>query len=185
MSDFIFYSWQSDLLPKFNRYFIGKAIERAIKDLSAELRLEEAQREISLHFDEGTQGVPGSPDIASTILEKIDRCRVFVADLTFVGTNQGGESLPNPNVLIEYGYALKSKGSQRIIGVLNTTYGVPENLPFDLRHKRVTVRYEARPDDSAEKLRSSKEKLTQNLKRTLRPSLLATKYTRFEQTRGL
>jgi len=40
-------------------------------------------------------------------------------------------------VLIELGYALKSLGPRRVILVQNTAFGTPEELPFDLRHKRV------------------------------------------------
>lgn len=36
-----------------------------------------------LEIDQDTQGVPGSPPIAETILAKIDVADIFVADLTF------------------------------------------------------------------------------------------------------
>src|SRR5262249_21846298 len=60
---------------------------------------------------------------------------------------------PNPNVLIEYGYALKNLGESRVLAVMNTAFGGPELLPFDLRGKRILT-YEARPgepDRSAER----------------------------------
>lgn len=70
-------------------------------------------------------GVSGSPPIFATILEKIDRAAIYVPDFTFVGKNLGGEPIPNPNVLIEYGWALKSLGYKRIVAVMNQAYGAP------------------------------------------------------------
>jgi hypothetical protein len=45
---------------------------------------------------------------------------------------------PNPNVLVELGYALRALGEERVILVMNTAFGKPEALPFDLRRKRIT-----------------------------------------------
>jgi len=39
---------------------------------------------------------------------------------------------PNPNVLVELGYALKHLGENRIILLFNSAYGAAHNLPFDL-----------------------------------------------------
>jgi hypothetical protein len=47
--------------------------------------------------------------------------------------------MPNPNVLIELGYALKALGHASIIMVMNTAFGPLENLPFDLRQKRAVT----------------------------------------------
>jgi hypothetical protein len=38
---------------------------------------------------------------------------------------------PNPNVLVELGYALKALGDERVIVVVNTAFGKEELLPFD------------------------------------------------------
>ncbi|WP_444544716.1 hypothetical protein, partial [Shewanella glacialipiscicola] len=58
----IFYSWQSDIENKFNRNFIKDCLERAIKQLNQDLKIEDA-----LRLDHDTKDVQGSPDIASTI----------------------------------------------------------------------------------------------------------------------
>ncbi len=87
--------------------------------------------------DRDTQAVPGSPDIGVTILEKIDASEAIVADVTIVGAYDSERPTPNPNVLIELGYALKSLGERRLILVQNVAFGGPELLPFDLRQKRV------------------------------------------------
>jgi hypothetical protein len=101
--------------------------------------------EIEPVIDRDTQGVTGAPDIGVTILSKIDVADAFVADVTIVNAALGGRPTPNPNVLIELGYALKALGPERIVLVQNTTFGGPELLPFDLRQKRV-LGYESAED---------------------------------------
>ena len=61
MPQTVFYSWQSDLPSNHNRNLIGRAVEAACKQLSDEL-------DVELAPDRDTQGVPGAPDIAATIL---------------------------------------------------------------------------------------------------------------------
>lgn len=136
----VFYSWQSDRSQ--NRNFIRSALDAAIKELHGDISLEEAKRDVVV--DQDTQGVPGSPAIADTILAKIRSANVFVADLTFMPNNSDSASrreTPNPNVLLEFGYALHALGDSRIIGVFNETYGSPNNLPFDLAHRRWPIRF--------------------------------------------
>src|SRR5215831_4318363 len=137
----IFYSWQSDQ-PQ-NRSFIRSALQLAIKELQQDSALDEAQRDIVA--DQDTQDVPGSPGVAETILEKIRLADVFVADLTFVQKagerNAPERACPNPNVLLEYGYALHALGEGKIIGVLNEVHGSPKDLPFDLNHRRWPIRF--------------------------------------------
>jgi hypothetical protein len=83
--------------------------------------------------------VPGCPDIGATILSKIDAASAFVADVTIVGQTIKGKPTPNPNVLVELGYALSSLGWDRIVLVMNTAFGGPDLLPFDLRQKRAML----------------------------------------------
>ena len=128
----IFYSWQSDIKAASNRTLIQNALEGAAKDIR-----DDDSIEIEPVVDRDTFGVPGSPDIGSTIFNKIDNCDIFVADVTIVNNHQQARPAPNPNVLIELGYALKSKGDNRTILVLNSACGNPELLPFDLRQKRI------------------------------------------------
>ena len=81
-------------------------------------------------------------DITATILDKIRSSAVFVADVSAIARTSDGKCLPNPNVLIELGWALRELGAERIIAVLNTASGCkPDDLPFDIRHRR-TLTYE-------------------------------------------
>ena len=82
---------------------------------------------------------PGSPSIPDTILQKIATSDAVVADLTLTHTSDKQADLKkrgsNPNVMFEYGYALR-KSDQNIFGVINKAFGEPEELPFDLRERR-------------------------------------------------
>jgi hypothetical protein len=127
----IFYSWQSDTRAAANRTLIKEALEAAAKELR-----DDGSISVEPVIDRDTLAVPGAPDIGTTILEKIDASAVMVADVTIVGRDNNRPT-PNPNVLIELGYALKSLAWRRIILVQNVAFGGPEDLPFDLRQKRV------------------------------------------------
>ncbi len=128
----IFYSWQSDLPNATNRGLIQAALEEAAKKIRADDSIA-----VDPVVDRDTSGLPGAPDIAHAIFAKIDRALAFVADVSLVDTNVGGRRTPNPNVLIELGYAVKTLGWERIVLVMNTAYGEVADLPFDLRQKRV------------------------------------------------
>jgi hypothetical protein len=58
-------------------------------------------------LDSDTQGVAGEPHVTEELLRKISESEFFAPDLTFVGRTDGGKLLPNPNVLIERGFALR------------------------------------------------------------------------------
>lgn len=103
----VFYSWQADHPAKTGRNLVRRALEDAINQLNSDADVEEVARE-AIALDRDTQNVPGSPPIVDTIFRKIDETMVFVADLTFVGRRVSGKPTPNPNVAIDYGYALKA-----------------------------------------------------------------------------
>lgn len=127
----LFYSWQSDLPNSTNRGFIEECLKRAIKELKAE-----GQLRVEPCLDRDTMNVPGSPDIAATIFDKIESAALFVCDVSIINQGTEGRPTPNPNVLIELGYAVKALGWNRVVCVLNQATGEVENLPFDLRHRR-------------------------------------------------
>jgi hypothetical protein len=139
----IFYSWQSDLPNATNRGFIEKALQNAVKAIR-----DDDSIKIEPVIDRDTQGVPGAPDIAQTILQKIEQSQIFVCDVSIINRWMSiilrKRAAPNPNVLVEPGYALKVLGPECIIMVLNAAYGKQELLPFDLRMKRVVSYYEQR-----------------------------------------
>jgi hypothetical protein len=102
----IFYSWQSDLPNATNHGFIEKALEIAAKSIR-----DDDSIQIEPVVDRDTVGVPGTPDIAETILDKIERAQIFVCDVSIINQDTQFRLTPNPNVLIELGYALKALSS--------------------------------------------------------------------------
>lgn len=139
----IFYSWQSDLNSKDNHFFIEGAIKASLKELSRN-----TLDKIELNFDKATRDVTGSPDISSTIFNKITSSNVFIADISFINSEiDGMRKTPNPNVLIELGYAVRNLGWDNIILIFNEVYGSLEDLPFDLRNHRV-MRYSSDNKDA-------------------------------------
>jgi hypothetical protein len=171
MAATVFFSWQSDTPTKVGRNFLRKALEDACAAIASDAAVGEAHRDLAVDSD--TQGVPGHPPIVETIFNKIDSASVFVADMTFVAKRPNGDALPNPNVLIEYGWALKSLMHKRIICVMNTAYGEPsiDALPFDLRHLRWPFRYELLETASDEVRAEQRRKLTAFLTEAIRGCL--------------
>lgn len=134
----IFYSWQSDSPNNTNRGFIEDALEKAIKILKADDSIE-----IEPVLDRDTLGEPGAIHIAESVFSKIERAKVFVGDVSIIGIVPVSDSAwqerptPNPNVLVEFGYALKTLRHTGVLMVMNTAFGKIEELPFDLDRRRV------------------------------------------------
>jgi hypothetical protein len=130
----IFYSWQSDLSNACNRGFIGDCIGSAIDQIksAAELQLDPS-------LDRDTKGAAGSVDIAGIIFSKIRAADVFIGDVSIINPNRTEKCrpTPNPNVLTELGYAAGFHGWERVICVVNTAFGKIEDLPFDIRQRKV------------------------------------------------
>lgn len=170
MAHTVFYSWQTDTSAKDCRSFIEKALTKAIEQLAQDISIDEAIREEGLTLDKDTKGVAGTPPIVDTIFRKIDAAGAFVADVTFVGKRLDGRPTPNPNVLLEYGWALKSRGYARIICVMNTAYGKPsdQTLPFNMKHLRWPIQYMLPATADAAKRTEIQASLIEDLKTALR-----------------
>lgn len=133
----VFYSWQSDTDKKLNNFYIRDCIKKSIKSIKKEI-------EFDIILDRDTKNESGSPHIVDTIFRKISTSDIFVCDLTIINSNWVGKLLkhkktPNPNVLIELGYAVKVLGWERIICVVNTSFCKVEDLPFDIKQNRVST----------------------------------------------
>ncbi len=127
----IFYSWQSDLPKEMNI----NAIRNNIK--SAVAKLEEDNDCFNIMLDEATRDTAGSPSIPSAIFEKIYDSDIFIVDVSIINHESSSDrKTPNPNVLIELGYAIAKLGWERIILIFNEKYGKIEELPFDIRNHR-------------------------------------------------
>ena len=136
----IFYSWQSDLDSSINRHFIEDALMRSLRSIrgnDSEL--------IEPVLDRNRTSLSGSSQNPESILAKITQADIFVADVSITNSESSSFPTPNPNVLIELGYAVARLGWNRILLVQNSAFGGPEQLPSDLREHRV-IRYHLNRD---------------------------------------
>ncbi|MDD4685562.1 MAG: hypothetical protein PHD45_10070 [Bacteroidales bacterium] len=149
----IFYSWQSKITPTKNRYYIKKCLKKAISKIEEQKKYPELNG-VNLILEEGVSGLPGSPPVASTIVDdRIPNCAIFIADLSVTDPLKDYEIKKKHkrgvhqalNVIFEYGVAYNAISSARIIGILNSEHGSPndnnENIPFDIRHLRYGIEY--------------------------------------------
>lgn len=126
----VFYSWASDHKNQ------KKEIENTLR---AALKATKKQLNIDLVIDRDTKGKSGAIDIIDSIFEKIDHCRIFVADLSFIGSKWRfrNQKFVNQNVLFETGYALRKLGENNLILIFNKKYGSVDDLPFDINKRRI------------------------------------------------
>lgn len=127
----IFYSWQSDLPNNSNRGFIESCLKRTIQDVDKVMPFQ-----LEFNIDRDTKLEIGTPNILESIFKKIERSKIFIADISIINSDSAGRKCPNPNVLIELGYAARVLGWERVFCFYNTDYGSVEDLPFDLRQRR-------------------------------------------------
>jgi len=195
----IFWSWQSDTHQPSNRHFVRDVLADLARNLNGVDVTEDAERpdideddderdfladDGRIEVDHDTLGVGGSPPIADTILRKIREAAVFVADVTPICITAAGKRVPNPNVMIELGYAMKVLDYQRIVLVMNAAEGAAlKYLPFDLRHWRAPAIYSLRKDASDERRAEVAAGLKATLKKRITPGLKLAEETSLEDRR--
>lgn len=102
-------------------------------------------------------------DIVPTILGKISSAAVFIADLTPICTTVSGKRIPNPNVMVELGWAFHRPGWERVIAVINEASGATINdLPFDIRQRRV-ITYSLSEEANKAERQTQRSRLVQAL----------------------
>jgi hypothetical protein len=154
----IFWSWQSDIEGNVSRHFIKNCLKNAVDLLN-----EETIFESRVEVDHDTKDVLGSPSITETIFNKIKNCTVFIGDLTPI-TSTKKRKVMNPNVAIEIGYALALLGDDKVITIMNNSFGSISDLPFNLRHKRGPLTYSLNNRASKNEIEKEEKKLTNILK---------------------
>lgn len=136
----IFYCWQSD---------IPGQREMIREELLAQAYRLEAENDCHVEVDEDTRSVAGMIPIADAVLEKIRNADIFVCDISPVATIHrkdvngheilGAEKkMPNSNVMLELGYALRCMHSSRIIALANTRGDKWHDgeMPFDIFNRQ-------------------------------------------------
>ncbi|SMC95075.1 hypothetical protein [Pedobacter nyackensis] len=179
----IFFSWQMTTDVKYNKRFILNCIEKAVKKLKNKPEFSN----IEFIILEGITGEAGSPQVASLIVdERIPNCDIFIADLSVVNhiswlgreiqnlTGNKYKPFQNNNVIYEYGVAYNSLGEQKIIGVLNSAFGSPNqnpsNIPFDLAHIRFPIEYNYSKDK--DKKEEVEKQLVSNLTKAIKDTAI-------------
>ena len=138
LSTTVFFSWQSDTDQDVTTRAIRNAVRAAFPGL-------EAKHVSTFQIDEATRNMPGAQNIPMTLIEKIKKADVFVADITSVTTDNVLEkSFPNSNVTFELGYAVAHLGWARIVLLFNKSVGQFKDLPFDFDRQRISP-YTLRP----------------------------------------
>jgi len=125
----IFYSWQSDKNKNVLRNLVNECIKKIKK---------EGIYKINYTYYPNDNKT-GSPDILTSIIDKIKISDVFIADLTNITdyntTNNKTKYLQNSNVCYELGFADSILPDDNIIILTDIE---PEKLFFDIRQRRIT-----------------------------------------------
>ena len=117
-----------------NRNLIEACLKKAIKLLENEI---DEVSEISIESD--SRNDTGTPNLVESIFEKIETCDILVADLSIINAESNCRPTPNPNVLLEVGFAAKAISWSNILCIYNCEYGKVELLPFDIRTRKPII----------------------------------------------
>lgn len=182
MSYKIFFAYQTDSEDKFNKGFIHQASQNAIDKLKLE--------GYKIEFDYGFKKTPGTTFLIGEMLKKNDDADMVLVDLTLTSSknwffakkrsffgktfayfNSEIDKLsPNPNVLLETGYAWSKKGQYRTLIVMNTAFGNPEELPVDFKGFRWGITYTLDENNYKDRKRI-REELSSDLYKAFKSSI--------------
>ena len=125
----VFYSWQMSTPIEENKQKILNCLEKAVAKLKND--------GFEIVIDQDSRNTTRESSIDYIILQKIPNCDFFVGDITPVVKDDKGKPIPNPNVMLELGYAAKAIGWARCLLVWNTKYGDLNQAPFDIRNRSI------------------------------------------------
>ena len=110
--------------------------------------IEKLKKNKQIHFFDCDDG-HGTYKLDNKIYLMIDKCDLFIADITPEKVNKNNttdmngnqkeliETIYNPNVMNELGYALGKKNWEQILIIYNSKNIIPENLPFNIKNFHV------------------------------------------------
>ncbi|WAL58143.1 hypothetical protein [Thermocoleostomius sinensis] len=122
------YAQSSDLLREAIQTFLDKLNKRS---------------RLPLTLEESNRLTEGPIRLNSSLMRKIRKCLLFVADGTPILhiDNNPPQLIPSPNVCVEVGYALEAKRSEQILLAHMERSDVAGQFPFDLpSHSRLVFR---------------------------------------------
>ena len=132
----IFWAWQSDYGNSRNQ------IERVLESIVAEAQ-KDWRPVARISITTASAAGDGAIKIDAALLMKIRKAQIFVGDITAV-LKWKGRLHPNPNVLIETGYALASKDAEQVFliaqdrdpATIEGDEGGNPQFPFDIAPNR-------------------------------------------------
>lgn len=115
-------------------------------ELKAQAYILQEEYDIPIIIVRDTRSDAGMGSVIDTVFEKINNADIFLCDISpvtelnvkdFTGAERS-KLMPNSNVMLELGYALRSMYYKRIIAVSNQTKFIHRrgNLPFDILNMR-------------------------------------------------
>lgn len=135
----VFFCWQSDI--RGQREMILRELVNQKFKLEDELNCK-------IDIEEDKRRAPGMISISDEVFKKIEQADVIICDITPVSflklkrqidgvTLPRQKAMPNSNVMLELGYALRCMHPSRIIALANAGYGKWSDgqLPFDIFHR--------------------------------------------------
>lgn len=176
----IFYSWQNQYKDFCDR-IIGKALEKAVKELKSE------SPNPTYTILRGGGGLIGSEDITDGINRALEcTANIVVADYTNTGakprynktTNEWKKvrCAPNANTIYETSKAEARLGKKQIIKVYNKSYGdcdLNMDMPFDIRQERFPIGFSITNKTTKEEKKAILQRLTNDLKSAIEESTKA------------
>jgi hypothetical protein len=149
------------------------------------------EKGINLNVDYGFKNTPGTPGLIEEMLGKSEKADMVVVDMTLTGlkswtkavlqgdneefsvyrVNKKDKTLsPNPNVLLETGFAWSQKGKYRTLFLMNEAFGAPSELPVDFSGLRHGITYNLNSDNYHEK-KSKRNQLVKDLYKAITSSI--------------
>ncbi|MEL6223963.1 MAG: hypothetical protein AAFR31_15120 [Cyanobacteria bacterium J06627_8] len=127
----IFLCYQTEFAESSD--ILREELERAVSGLNERSR-------IPLSIEESHRLTDGPTRLNSTLMQKLRRSLVFIADVTPVLSidTTPVHLIPSPNVCVELGYALQCKRPEQILSIHMEREAMPGIFPFDIpSHRRL------------------------------------------------
>lgn len=118
----------------------GVASDALRQGLQNSLEILNLRSRLPLTLVESYRPGDGSVRLNRTMMRKIRKSLLFIADTTPIASIDGKETaqlIPSPNVCIEIGYAIQSKRSEQILLLQMQRPDLPGQFPFDLPRSQI------------------------------------------------
>ncbi|WP_353930503.1 hypothetical protein WJM97_19870 [Okeanomitos corallinicola TIOX110] len=127
----IFFSYQTEY---------AAASDLIREQLRASLEILNSKSRLPLTLVESSRPSHAPLRLNRTMMRKIKRSLLFIADTTPITAVEGKEAsqlIPSPNVCVEIGYALESKRSEQILLMYQQRPELEGEFPFDLPMQQI------------------------------------------------